>query len=260
MQSAEYRNGVLCFGNTPLTGIADEFGTPVFVYSRQLIEQQWQAFDTAFTDTPHLICYAVKANSNLAILNLLARLGSGFDIVSAGELERVLRAGGDPAKIVFSGVGKRHDEIERALHCGIHCFNVESQAELERINRIAADMDSKAPVSLRVNPDVDANTHPYIATGLTENKFGVDFHQALEIYRQAATMTHVEITGIDCHIGSQITELTPFRDALERILGLVTQLRDDGIAIRHIDFGGGLGIAYDDTEVPLPQAYVEMIK
>lgn len=260
MQLTEYRDGVLCLEDTPLTAVAEEYGTPVFVYSRQAIEQQWQAFNHAFGNHPHLICYAVKANSNLAILNLLVRMNSGFDIVSAGELERVIRAGGDPGKVVFSGVGKRQDEIERALEAGIRCFNVESVAELERINAVASSLGIKAPVSLRVNPDVDAKTHPYIATGLKENKFGIEFSEALTVYLKAATMSHISLTGIDCHIGSQITELAPFRDALLRLLGLLERLEQNAIHIQHIDIGGGLGIPYDeDTRIPDPQAYVSMI-
>ncbi len=260
MTQPDYRDGILCLEDLPLTAIAESYGTPVYVYSRHAIEQQWQAFDRAFGKHPHLVCYAVKANSNLAILNLLARLGSGFDIVSVGELERVLRAGGEPGKVVFSGVGKRRDEIERALECGIRCFNVESIAELERINDIANATGVKAPVSLRVNPDVDAGTHPYIATGLKENKFGIDFSDALATYLEAARMPGIELAGIDCHIGSQITELAPFRDALQRLLGLLAQLEEHAVHIRHIDIGGGLGIPYEAQEaVPDPADYAAMI-
>jgi diaminopimelate decarboxylase len=206
-----------------------------------------------------LVCFAVKANSNLAVLNLLARLGSGFDIVSVGELERVLAAGGEPAKVLFSGVGKREDEMRRALEVGIRCFNVESEAELERLNRVAGEMSVRAPVSIRVNPDVDAQTHPYISTGLKENKFGIEIQQAPAIYRQAAAMPNIEIKGIDCHIGSQLTELSPFLDALDRVLLLVEQLESDGIAIQHLDLGGGLGIRYTDETPPQPADYARAL-
>lgn len=240
----------------PLRRIAERFGTPCYVYSRATLERHWQAFDRAFGDHEHLICFAVKANSNLAVLDVLARLGSGFDIVSVGELERVLAAGGDPGKVVFSGVGKRADEIQRALQVGIRCFNVESVAELERIDAIARRLGRVAPISLRVNPDVDAGTHPYIATGLAENKFGIDIRRAHEVYRQAAALPGVRVTGIDCHIGSQLTELAPFVAALERVLALADRLTDQGLAIGHLDLGGGLGICYTDEQPPDPAAYV----
>lgn len=260
MSGPEYRQGVLCLEGTPFTTIADQYGTPVFVYSRKTFESNWLALDKAFAEQPHLICYAVKANSNLAILNCLARLGSGFDIVSVGELERVLQAGGDPAKVVFSGVGKRSNEIERALECQIRCFNVESTSELDRINEIAVAHGVSAPVSLRINPDVDAKTHPYIATGLQENKFGIEYDNALPTYLRAAEMTNVDLVGIDCHIGSQITELAPFQDALQRCLLLLDQLNQEKIDIHHIDIGGGLGIEYDDdTTVPSARDYAGMI-
>jgi len=244
----------------PLAALAERYGTPLYVYSRATLERHWHAFDKALGDLPHLVCYAVKANSNLAVLDVLARLGSGFDIVSGGELERVLRAGGDPAKVVFSGVGKRADEMATALEAGIRCFNVESEAELERLNSVAGQADVRAPVSLRVNPDVDAGTHPYIATGLRENKFGVDVDRAFELYRAAATMPHVEVTGIDCHIGSQLTGLAPFTDALARVLALVDRLGESGITLRHLDLGGGLGIRYNDETPPEPADYAQALR
>ena len=242
-----------------LADIAETYGTPCYVYSRATIERHWHAFNDSLGDHPHLICYAVKANSNLAILNLMARLGSGFDIVSVGELERVIAAGGDPANIVFSGVGKRVDEMQRALEVGIHCFNVESEAELERLNAVAGEMGKTAPVSLRVNPDVDAKTHPYISTGLKENKFGIDIGAAEAVYRQAAELEHVNPVGIDCHIGSQLTELSPFLAALDRVLALADRLKAQGIAIQHLDLGGGLGIPYRDETPPLPADYAAAV-
>ncbi len=251
-----YRDGRLYAEDVALTDIAEAHGTPCYVYSRATLERHWRAFDEAFAGRDHLICYAVKANSNLAILNLFARLGSGFDIVSVGELERVLAAGGAPEKIVFSGVGKRTDEIRRALEVGIHCFNVESEAELSRINHIAGELGLRAPVSLRVNPDVDAKTHPYISTGLKENKFGIDIAQAAEVYARAADMTHLDIRGVDCHIGSQLTETRPFLDALDRVLALVDRLAQQGIELSHLDLGGGLGIQYRDETPPLPADYM----
>ncbi|RLA37411.1 MAG: diaminopimelate decarboxylase [Gammaproteobacteria bacterium] len=244
----------------PLAALAERYGTPLYVYSRATLERHWHAFDKALGDLPHLVCYAVKANSNLAVLDVLARLGSGFDIVSGGELERVLRAGGDPAKVVFSGVGKRADELVTALEAGIRCFNVESEAELERLNSVAGQASVRAPVSLRVNPDVDAGTHPYIATGLRENKFGVDVERAFELYRAAAAMPHVEVTGIDCHIGSQLTGLAPFTDALARVLALVDRLGESGITLRHLDLGGGLGICYHDETPPEPADYAQALR
>ncbi len=255
MDFFKYRDGRLYAEDVELTGLAEVYGTPCYVYSRATIERHWRAFDAAFAGIEHLVCYAVKANSNLAVLNLMARLGSGFDIVSVGELERVLAAGGDPARIVFSGVGKQAHEIRRALELGIHCFNVESEPELERINAIAGELGTTAPVSLRVNPDVDAKTHPYISTGLKENKFGIDINRALEVYLRATGMAHIEVTGIDCHIGSQLTETAPFIDALERVLQLVDALYERGIALSHIDIGGGLGISYRDETPPLPGDY-----
>lgn len=239
-----------------VTELAARYGTPLYVYSRRALESRWNAFETALQGHDHLICYAVKANSNLAVLNVLARLGSGFDIVSVGELERVLRAGGDPQKIVFSGVGKRADEMRRALEVGILCFNVESEPELERLNVIAGEMGKRAPVSLRVNPDVDAKTHPYISTGLKENKFGVEIERAADVYARAADLAHIEAVGIDCHIGSQLTDTAPFVAALDRVLKLVDVLAQRGIRLRHIDAGGGLGVRYRDEMPPTPQAYV----
>ncbi len=244
------RNGSLHVEDVPLTDIADEYGTPTFVYSKRAIIEAYTEFHQAFERHPHLICYAVKANSNLAVLNILAGLGAGFDIVSGGELQRVLAAGGDPEKIVFSGVGKQHWELSLALKTGISCFNLESAEELHLLNQIAAQLGVTAAVSVRVNPNVDAQTHPYISTGLRENKFGVSDSQALQIYRQAHEMAHIAIKGIDFHIGSQITELSPFADALARILDLVDQLEKEDITLAHIDVGGGLGIRYQD-EAPI---------
>jgi len=255
MDHFQYRNGEFCAEDLPLQRLADDYGTPCYVYSRATLERHWQAFDQAFAAHPHLVCFAVKANSNLAVLNVLARLGSGFDIVSLGELERVLAAGGDPQKVVFSGVGKRADEMRRALEVDIRCFNVESAPELERLNQVAGELGVTAPVALRVNPDVDAQTHPYISTGLKENKFGVAIDSALELYRHAAELPHLHVSGVDCHIGSQLTELSPFLDALERVLALVDRLKAEGIAIDHLDLGGGLGVRYRDERPPEPADY-----
>jgi diaminopimelate decarboxylase len=252
MDHFEYRNSRLFAEDVPVADIAATVGTPCYIYSRATIERHWRAFDHAFGDHPHLVCYAVKANSNLAVLNLLARLGSGFDIVSGGELERVLAAGGDPGKVVFSGVGKRRDELERALEVGIRCFNIESEAELALLERVAAERKQRAPVSLRINPDVDANTHPYISTGLKQNKFGIPTDRAPAVYAQAAASPHLEVVGVDCHIGSQLTQVRPFVDALERVLALVARLEGQGVHIHHLDLGGGLGIRYRDEEPPLP--------
>jgi diaminopimelate decarboxylase len=249
------RDGVLHAEDVPLTAIAERFGTPCYVYSRATLERHWRAFDRAFREHPHLICFAVKANANLAVLNVLARLGSGFDIVSVGELERVLAAGGDPAKVIFSGVGKRADEIRRALDVGIRCFNVESESELLRLDRLAGELGCKAPVSLRVNPDVDARTHPYIATGLKENKFGIDIQSAEAVYLRAAALPNLRIVGIDCHIGSQLTDLAPFIDALGRVIALADRLAQSGIVLEHLDLGGGLGIRYREEHPPEPAAY-----
>ncbi len=249
------RNGILYAEDVPLTEIAERFGTPCYVYSRATLEHHWRAFDRAFRDHPHLICFSVKSNSNLAVLNILARLGSGFDIVSVGELERVLAAGGDPGKVVFSGVGKRVDEIQGALQVGIRCFNVESESELVRIDRIAGELGLRAPIALRVNPDVDPQTHPYIATGLKENKFGLPIDEAEDLYALAAAMPNLEVIGVDCHIGSQLTDLAPFIAAAERVLALADRLCGIGIPIRELDLGGGLGIRYRDEHPPEPAAY-----
>ncbi|NNG14069.1 MAG: diaminopimelate decarboxylase [Gammaproteobacteria bacterium] len=254
-----YADNVLHAESVSLDKIAEQHGSPTYVYSRAAIEAQWRAFDSAFTDHEHLVCYAVKANSNLAVLNILARLGSGFDIVSVGELERVLAAGGDASRVVFSGVGKRPDEITRALEVGIRCFNVESEAELERINEVAGQVDKIAPISLRVNPDIDAGTHPYISTGLKENKFGIPIEKAADVYAHAAELEHLEIHGIDCHIGSQLTELSPFSEALTRTLKLVDTLADNGIHLQHIDIGGGIGIRYATETPPTPADYARTI-
>ena len=239
----------------PVKQLAEEFGTPLYIYSRATLERHWHAFDSALGEHPHLICYAVKANSNIGILNVMAKLGSGFDIVSQGELERVLAAGGEALKVVFSGVAKSRAEIMRALEVGIRCFNVESVAELHHINQIAGEMGKVAPISLRVNPDVDAHTHPYISTGLKENKFGVSVDEAREVYKLAATLPHVKITGMDCHIGSQLTELQPFLDATDRLIRLIEQLKEDGITLKHLDLGGGLGVTYTDETPPHPSDY-----
>ncbi len=242
-----------------LNHIAEEFGTPCFVYSRATIERHWHAFDQAFSDADHLVCYAVKANSNLAILSLLAKLGSGFDIVSGGELERVKAAGGDVGKVIFSGVGKRREEIEFALEQRIFCINVESRSELQRVQDVAKNMNVQAPVSLRVNPDVDAKTHPYISTGLKENKFGIDFSEAIDAYRQAKQMSHIDVQGVDCHIGSQLTDVAPYVDAMKRMVSLIELLASEGIHLSHIDIGGGLGVRYQDEQPPLPDDYAEQI-
>jgi len=260
MEPFNYRDGTLFAEGVALSAIAARFGTPTYVYSRAHIEAQYRAYDDALAGAPHLVCFAVKANSNLGVLNLLARLGAGFDIVSRGELERVLAAGGDPHKVVFSGVGKSREDMRRALEVGVHCFNVESEAELERLQDVAAGMGVKAPVSLRVNPDVDAGTHPYISTGLKENKFGIDIEQAEEVYAQAAAQPNLEVIGIDCHIGSQLTTLSPFLDALDRLLLLVDRLAARGIAIRHLDLGGGLGVRYRDEQPPAPGEYIAAVR
>ncbi len=252
MDYFNFRDGHLFAEDINLSDIAEQFGTPCYVYSRATFERHWLAFDEALTGRPHLICYAVKANANLAVLNVLARLGSGFDIVSGGELQRVLKAGGDPSKVVFSGVGKQVWEIRQALEEGIRCFNVESAAELERIEQIAADSGRPAPVSFRVNPDVDAGTHPYISTGLRENKFGIDIGLVPELYERAVSSANLEVVGVACHIGSQLTTLDPFIDALDRVLQLVEELRNRGIELKHLDFGGGLGVRYDNETPPSP--------
>ena len=259
MDYFNYSNGQLYAESVPLAEIAAQVGTPCYVYSRATLERHWRAFDQPFGNHPHLICYAVKANGNLAVLNVLARLGSGFDIVSLGELERVVAAGGDPGKVLFSGVAKRPDEIERALSLGILCFNVESAVELDRINEVAGRLGKKAPISLRVNPDVNPKTHPYIATGLSEHKFGINIRDAVGLYRRAEKMDHLEIHGVDCHIGSQLTELGPLADAFDRLLLLVAELEQQGIAVRHLDLGGGLGIRYRDETPPAPIEKIKII-
>ncbi len=256
MDPFSYRDGTLFAEEMPVAQLAERFGTPLYLYSRAALEDRYNAFDEAFGDHPHRVCYAVKANSNLAVLNVLARCGAGFDIVSGGELERVLRAGGDPDKIVFSGVGKTAEEMAAALKAGIHCFNVESAAELELLNLVAGELDTTAPISIRVNPDVDAQTHPYISTGLKENKFGVDIQKAPALYQRAAELPHITVRGIDCHIGSQLTRLEPFEDALERVLKLLGELQDLGIEIHHLDLGGGLGVTYRDETPPPASDYV----
>lgn len=255
MDFFQYKNEQLYVEDLPVKQLAEEFGTPLYIYSRATLERHWHAFNSALGDHPHLICYAVKANSNIGILNIMAKLGSGFDIVSQGELERVLAAGGEASKVVFSGVAKSRAEIMRALEVGIRCFNVESIAELHHINQIAGEMGKIAPISLRVNPDIDAHTHPYISTGLKENKFGVSVDEALEVYKLAATLPHVKITGMDCHIGSQLTELQPFLDATDRLIRLIEQLKEDGIMLKHLDLGGGLGVTYTDETPPHPSDY-----
>ena len=255
MDFFQYKNEQLYVEDLPVKQLAEEFGTPLYIYSRATLERHWHAFDSALGKHPHLICYAVKANSNIGILNVMAKLGSGFDIVSQGELERVLAVGGDASKVVFSGVAKSRAEIMQALEVGIRCFNVESVAELHHINQIAGEMGKIAPISLRVNPDVDAHTHPYISTGLKENKFGVSVDEAREVYKLAATLPHVKITGMDCHIGSQLTELQPFLDATDRLIRLMEQLKEDGITLKHLDLGGGLGVTYTDETPPHPSDY-----
>ena len=255
MDFFQYKNEQLYVEDLPVKQLAEEFSTPLYIYSLATLERHWHAFDSALGDHPHLICYAVKANSNIGILNVMAKLGSGFDIVSQGELERVLAAGGEASKVVFSGVAKSRAEIMRALEVGIRCFNVESIAELHHINQIAGEMGKIAPISLRVNPDVDAHTHPYISTGLKENKFGVSVDEAREVYKLAATLPHVKITGMDCHIGSQLTELQPFLDATDRLIRLIEQLQEDGITLKHLDLGGGLGVTYTDETPPHPSDY-----
>ena len=259
MDFFQYKNNQLMAENMPVKQLAEQFGTPLYVYSRATLERHWHAFNNAFGEHPHLVCFAVKSNPNIAILNVMARLGSGFDIVSQGELERVLAAGGDAGKVVFSGVAKSRQEIARALEVNIRCFNVESEAELLRINQIAGEMGKIAPISLRVNPDVDAHTHPYISTGLKENKFGVSVEQAREVYKLATTLPNIKIVGMDCHIGSQLTELQPFLDAVDRLIVLMEQLKQDGIHLKHLDLGGGLGVTYTDEAPPHPTEYAKAL-
>ncbi|KRW71717.1 diaminopimelate decarboxylase [Pseudomonas sp. TTU2014-105ASC] len=260
MEAFSYRDGQLFAEGVALPALAQRFGTPTYVYSRAHIETQYRAYADALEGMPHLVCFAVKANSNLGVLNVLARLGAGFDIVSRGELERVLAAGGQPDRIVFSGVGKTRDDMRRALEVGVHCFNVESTDELERLQQVAAELGKKAPVSLRVNPDVDAGTHPYISTGLKENKFGIDIDNAEAVYARAAELPNLEVIGVDCHIGSQLTSLPPFLDALDRLLALTDRLAARGIQIRHLDLGGGLGVRYRDEQPPLAGDYIQAVR
>jgi diaminopimelate decarboxylase len=259
MNALTNRGGILHIEDVPLDTIADQFGTPCYVYSRAALEHAYRAYDEALAAHPHSVCYAVKANSSLAILNLFARLGAGFDIVSGGELARVLAAGGDPGKVVFSGVGKTAAEMRAALYAGIHCFNVESESELVRLNQVAGELGQTAAISLRVNPNVDAKTHPYISTGLKDNKFGIAHEQALRVYREAAGLAHLRITGIDCHIGSQLTEVAPFGEALDRVLELVGKLQSEGIRLQHIDVGGGVGIRYRDETPPALDDYARVL-
>ncbi|MGD8174052.1 diaminopimelate decarboxylase [Vibrio sp. TRT 21S02] len=252
-------DGQLWAENVSLNDLAQQYGTPLYVYSRATLERHWHAFDKSVGEHPHLVCYAVKANSNLGVLNTLARLGSGFDIVSGGELERVVAAGGDPAKVVFSGVGKTAAEMKRALELGIKCFNVESEPELERLNQVAGELGVKAPISLRINPDVDAHTHPYISTGLRDNKFGIAFDRAPAVYQFAQSLEHLNVQGIDCHIGSQLTDIEPFIDATDRLLALIDDLKAHGVNIKHLDVGGGLGVVYRDELPPQPSDYAKAL-
>lgn len=260
MQAFTYQQGELHAENVALTAIAKQFGTPTYVYSRAHIEAQYRSYTDGLQGVEHLVCFAVKANSNIAVLNILARLGAGFDIVSMGELERVLAAGGLPERVVFSGVGKTREEMQRALEVGVHCFNVESVDELDRLQDVAAQMGVIAPVSLRVNPDVDAGTHPYISTGLKDNKFGIDINIAESVYQHAATLSNIKIKGVDCHIGSQLTTLEPFLDALDRVLVLVDRLAEHGIAIHHLDLGGGLGVRYQNEQPPCAGDYMAAVR
>lgn len=259
MDYFNYQNRQLFAEQVNGNDIVNTYGTPTYVYSKATIERHWQAFDDAAGAHPHLVCYAVKANSNLAVLNVMAKLGSGFDIVSGGELARVLEAGGEPSKVVFSGVGKTEAEIEYALEVGIKCFNVESEAELHRINQVAQSLDKIAPISIRVNPNVDAGTHPYISTGLKENKFGVNIEKSKQLYLWAQQQSHLNVQGVDCHIGSQLTEVEPFLDALDKLLALIDQLSEMGVTISHLDIGGGLGVTYKDETPPHPTEYMQAI-
>lgn len=260
MDHFNYKDDSLYCEDVAISTLAETYGTPLYVYSRATLERHWHAFNDALAGQEHLVCYAVKANSNIAVLNVLARLGSGFDIVSSGELQRVLRAGGDPSKIVFSGVGKQAQEMALALDTGIHCFNVESEQELDLLNQVAADKHMTAAVSFRVNPDVDAKTHPYISTGLKENKFGIAFDDAERIYLKANQLANIDVIGIDCHIGSQLTDLSPFIDALSRLLTLVNSLNQQGLNIHHMDLGGGLGIRYQAETPPLPSDWAAALR
>ncbi len=260
MEHFHYQRGCLLAEAVALSAIADTYGTPCYVYSRAALEQNFQAYESALANMDHLTCFAVKANSNVAVLNVLARKGAGFDIVSGGELTRVLKAGGKASQVIFSGLGKTTEEIAQALDAGILCFNVESEAELERINEVAGNKGKTAPVSLRVNPDVDAGTHPYISTGLKENKFGIDIKDAPAVYRKAAAMAHVDVTGVDCHIGSQLTSIEPYLDAIDRVLLLIDGLQSEGINIRHFDMGGGLGVIYDQEKPPAPSTLISAVR
>ncbi|MDY7218310.1 diaminopimelate decarboxylase [Denitrificimonas sp. JX-1] len=260
MQAFNYKQNELHAENVALSAIAEKYGTPTYVYSRAHIEAQYRSYADALEGVEHLVCFAVKANSNIAVLNILARLGAGFDIVSVGELERVLAAGGKPERVVFSGVGKTREEMRRALEVGVHCFNVESVDELDRLQEVAAHLGVIAPVSLRVNPDVDAGTHPYISTGLKDNKFGIDIEIAESVYLRAATLSNIAIKGVDCHIGSQLTTLDPFLDALDRVLLLVDRLAQRGIQVSHLDLGGGLGVRYQDEEPPCAGDYMAAVR
>lgn len=255
-----YQNGELFAESVALSRIAETFGSPTYVYSRRHIESAYLDYTRALEGMPHQVCYAVKANSNIAVLNVLARLGAGFDIVSVGELTRVLAAGGKPERVVFSGVGKTAAEMKTALEAGIGCFNVESSSELERLNTVAAELNLRAAISIRVNPDVDAQTHPYISTGLRDNKFGIEIGEAPAVYRRAQALSHIDIVGVDCHIGSQLTDISPFLDALDRVLLLIDELAADGISIRHLDLGGGLGVKYRDENPPTPAAYIGAVR
>ncbi|QVM91278.1 diaminopimelate decarboxylase [Pseudomonas entomophila] len=260
MDAFNYRGGELFAEGVALSTVAERFGTPTYVYSRAHIEAQYRSYTDALQGVEHLVCFAVKANSNLGVLNLLARLGAGFDIVSGGELERVLAAGGRADRVVFSGVGKTREDMRRALEVGVHCFNVESTDELERLQVVAAEMGKTAPVSLRVNPDVDAGTHPYISTGLKENKFGIAIADAEAIYVRAAQLPNLDVVGVDCHIGSQLTTVEPFLDALDRLLVLVDRLAECGIHLRHLDLGGGVGVRYRDEQPPVLADYIQAIR
>ncbi len=260
MDYFNYKADALYAEDVAVSKIAEEYGTPCFIYSRATLERHYRAYEKALADLPNMICYAVKANSNLAVLNILARMGAGFDIVSGGELSRVLEAGGDPAKVIFSGLGKTVAEMKQALQAGIHCFNVESEAELSRLNEVAIELGIPACISVRVNPDVDAGTHPYISTGLKENKFGISTDRALEVYRTAAQLEAIKVVGIDCHIGSQLTTVAPFLDAIDRLLVMVDKLDQAGIKLSHFDMGGGLGVSYGDESPPLPSELIAAVK
>lgn len=260
MDYFNYKGEALYAEDIAVAEIAEQHGTPCFIYSRATLERHYRAYEKALSGLPNMICYAVKANSNLAVLNVLARMGAGFDIVSGGELSRVLEAGGDPAKVIFSGLGKTVAEIQQALEAGIHCFNVESEAELTRINEVALQLGMTAAISVRVNPDVDAGTHPYISTGLKENKFGISVDRALEVYRSAAKLDGIAVSGIDCHIGSQLTTVDPFLDAIDRLLAMVDRLKEEGIALNHFDMGGGLGVSYGSESPPLPSELIAAVK